>query len=53
MRFVRTVVLALLVVASLATLAGCGAPPVTFAAIPIHPNLSSAGPAAASPASRA
>lgn len=40
MRFVRNVFVALLVVGLLGSLSGCGAPLVTFAELPIHPNLS-------------
>jgi hypothetical protein len=39
MRLIRSIFAALLTVVMLAALAGCGAPPVTFAEIPLHPAL--------------
>ena len=40
MRFVRTVLAALLIAGLLGALAGCGSAPVTFADLPVHPAVS-------------
>ena len=39
MRLVKSILAALLVVGLLASLSGCGAPPVTYANIPVHPKV--------------
>jgi hypothetical protein len=39
MRLARTIFAALLTASLLVALAGCGAPPATFADIPVHPSL--------------